>query len=109
MITIAIINEKGGVAKTTTAINLAAGLAMSGQRVLLIDLDPQSNATTGCGLDWQEFKGRSVGDALLIETPSFEDFIVPLEDLEMDIVPATRNLRAQACQTTLEMSPLSPH
>ena len=60
-------NQKGGVGKTTTTINLAAALAAIGQRVLMVDLDPQGNATMGSGVDKRQLK-HSVYDVLLGET-----------------------------------------
>lgn len=64
--TIAICNQKGGVAKTTTAVNLSAGLAAKGQKTLLVDLDPQGNASMACGIDKGELK-TSILDALMGE------------------------------------------
>lgn len=87
---IAIANQKGGVAKTTTAINLAASLSVAEKNVLLIDLDPQGNATSGLGVDCEAlsgsiydlFSGRSVVSELLLETG------VP----RLDILPANIDL-----------------
>ena len=66
---IAVANQKGGVGKTTTSVNLAAGLALSGSRVLLVDLDPQGNATMGSGIDKAELEASSY-DWLIEQVPA---------------------------------------
>lgn len=87
---LAITNQKGGVGKTTTCVNLAAGLAQLGQRVLLIDLDPQANATTGCGLDKNQ-AGHTVYH-LLIGECQIQQAIYATALKGFDILPANRNL-----------------
>lgn len=87
---IAIANQKGGVGKTTTAVNLSACLADLGKRVLLIDIDPQGNATSGLGLDRRRLKA-SVYDVLLDEVPLL-DAVVETKVKGVQVVPATIDL-----------------
>ncbi|MGI9023794.1 MAG: ParA family protein [Acidimicrobiales bacterium] len=88
--TFAIANQKGGVGKTTTAVNLGAGFADLGYRVLVIDLDPQGNATTGLGIDARNL-GASVYDVLLADR-ALEDAIEPTAVRNLFVAPATLDL-----------------
>lgn len=87
---LAITNQKGGVGKTTTCVNLAASLAASKHRVLLIDLDPQGNATTGSGLDKAHLKHTIYH--VLIGDKTLKEVVQPSEKGKFDIAPANRNL-----------------
>ena len=88
---IAIANQKGGVGKTTTAVNLAASLAVAEQRTLLIDGDPQGNATSGIGLAGEEITG-TVYDALISDRPLDEVILRAIQFAHLDVAPTTPDL-----------------
>ena len=89
---IAVANQKGGVGKTTTAVNTAAALAAMRRRVLLVDIDPQGNATTGSGIDKQSLQ-RSTLEALMGEMPVAQ-CVLPAGDAGYDVLPANGDLTA---------------
>jgi chromosome partitioning protein len=87
---VALANQKGGVGKSTTAINLAAALAFQGQRTLLVDLDPQGNATSGLGIDRSTIS-TSIYDVLLKEA-EIDDALEPTSVRDLFAIPATIDL-----------------
>jgi len=89
---IAVVNQKGGVGKTTTAVNLAASVAAAERKTLLLDLDPQGNASSGVGIRPRTVE-RSVYDAL-IGRSSLRDVIVPTDIPSLFVAPATQDLVA---------------
>ena len=99
---IAVANQKGGVGKTTTSVNVAACLAASGQRILLLDLDPQANATSGVGLEKRE--GASAYPALLGEAP-LEQSIQPTAYERLSLIPSEVDM----CGAEVELSRLENH
>lgn len=87
---IAVTNQKGGVGKTTTTVNVAYYLAKAGKRVLLVDLDPQGNATSGLGIDKNNLSS-TIGD-VLVDQDMVEASIVPTEHKNLFIIPTTSHL-----------------
>lgn len=87
---LAVVNQKGGVGKTTTALNVAASLAMEGVPTLLVDCDPQANASSGLGFAKGEDR-LSIYDVLVGDTPAAEA-VLPTRISELSLLPGTRNL-----------------
>ncbi len=89
---VSVVNQKGGVGKTTTAVNLAAAVGMAGKKVLLIDADPQGNSTSGYGINKREIAFSTY--ELLIGTASVEKAIVKTKFKNVDVIPSSMDLAA---------------
>ena len=101
-ICLAIVNQKGGVGKSTTAVNLGACLAEAGKRVLLVDIDPQGNATSGVGVEKRQLDGCMYD--VLIEGRDIEEVILPTEVSGLEVAPATLELAGAEIELVSAMS-----
>jgi len=88
---VAVANQKGGVGKTTTALNVATSVALAGQRVLLVDVDPQGNLTSGLGLKGQRADAGTTYEAMLTDADP-NAFVLPTAVERLFLIPADRNL-----------------
>lgn len=102
-VTVAIANQKGGVGKSTTAINLGAGLALQGERVLIVDLDPQGNTSSGLGVDRGAIE-FSTYELLVDDDVSIEDVLEPTSVRDLHVVPATIELAGAEIELVSMMS-----
>lgn len=89
---IAVANQKGGVGKTTTTVNLAAGLGMLGKKTLIIDVDPQGNATSGVGIDRRQTKLSTY--SIIIDDTKAESAVLHTDYKNLDIIPSSLDLAA---------------
>src|SRR5881394_482915 len=85
---VAVANQKGGVGKTTTAINVATSLALGGRTVLLVDVDPQGNLTSGIGMKGQRAPGGTTYEALMTEGAEPDSFVLPTAVEHLFLIPA---------------------
>ncbi|EKD33112.1 MAG: hypothetical protein ACD_76C00094G0043 [uncultured bacterium] len=99
---ISVVNQKGGVGKTTTSVNFAAGLAEAGKFVLLVDLDPQANASSGLGIDYRAIKSGAY-EVILGEARA-KEVIVPTAHEGLVVLPATPSLAGAAVDLVNEFS-----